>query len=392
MASCCSSPSSAWEARLCRARHRHVKAQPTSKCARESEQNDDDGDGDDGDDGDDGLKSEREALCQRVKTARDNLKASRTPGAARELLAATAALTVNKYRLVGLPKRAAEQVQSVKRQSRSRKYSGEWTYTFSTKFCTSAPFRDLAGANAVVDLAPSHYWPQVPTPCVFCAEGFKQEVICKGWTLPKKVHGLHGTSYVIGRKMHCKGCGKNFLTTDARLMKRYAEHERYEFIAHACPIYTVNKQNCMMKQDVKLLRHMGIAISMNRAADIFQACCHEEYDEKRAAASSYYLHCKCAGQQTQEMMAAARSEIVNLPPADAGISSPGHAALRSATLATYSSDTSFKNALRNNVKLRVFCIDHHKKYAYRCKHFKVCCTIWNMEYNVPQLSQQLESD
>ena len=144
----------------------------------------DDGDGDDGDDGDDGLKSEREALCLRVKVARDNLKASSTPGAARELLAATAALTVNKYRLVGLPKRAAEQVQSVKGQSRSRKYSGEWTYTFSTKFCTSAPFRDLAGANAVVDLAPSHYWPQVPTPCVFCAEGFKQEVICKGWTLP----------------------------------------------------------------------------------------------------------------------------------------------------------------------------------------------------------------
>ena len=42
-------------------------------------------DGDDGDDGDDGLKSEREALCLRVKVARDNLKASRTPGAAREL-------------------------------------------------------------------------------------------------------------------------------------------------------------------------------------------------------------------------------------------------------------------------------------------------------------------
>ena len=43
---------------------------------------------------------------------------------------------------------------------------------------------------------------------------------------------MHGTSYVIGRRMYCKGCKKIFLTTDPRLMKRYAEHERYE--RHMC--------------------------------------------------------------------------------------------------------------------------------------------------------------
>ena len=330
-------------------------------------------------------KREAEAKYKRDKSKDNQMKVYQTTGL----------LFVNSLERRGVPKKVAEDIFGMKKYIQKRKYSGRLTYTMPS-FNTLDPYDAVGGANRVHDVYMQHYFPNVPTPCVEC--GFEGDVISKGHTNPRKVFALSGPEWMIGRKMYCKKCKTSFRSYDPKVMAAYAREQRYEFLLGLCPVVTINEQNCFLASDSRLVRHLTTSgIAAHKLEEIFAACATEAHDNKRCAAFSYHLHSRTRlpsnGTPTRELSAARFVIIPNnsMTPADVRLTSPGEAAIRTLIKTLLSASKDYQDAVRQQIPIRVGSFDHHKKFCFKLDRYPIVGSLWNLEYNVPQLGLMMVS-
>ena len=80
-----------------------------------------------------------------------------------------------------------------------------------------------------------------------------------------------------------------------------------------------------------------------------------------------------------------------MTPADVRLTSPGEAAIRTLIKTLLSASKDYQDAVRQQIPIRVGSFDHHKKFCFKLDRYPIVGSLWNLEYNVPQLGLMMVS-